>query len=60
MAGKKELSIEKYENKHLYYVKFVQGGQLPKALQTDFTDPTEAQKWIDLYYAGAFENKSSA
>ena len=53
MAGKKELKIMKYDNKALYYLKFIGGGPLPEGLKSDFTDTATAARWRDMYYANA-------
>jgi len=57
MAGKKELKIVKYDNKALYYLKFIGGGPLPEGLKSDYTDTATAGKWRDLYYANALPKK---
>lgn len=58
MATKKELEIYHKEGSHLYSLRFVNGGELPDMLKSDYTSRFEAAKWRDMYYAAKLPKKS--
>jgi len=52
MATKKELEVYHKPKSALYSLRFKGGGQLPAALNSEYTSTKEANRMRDLYYAG--------
>lgn len=57
MATKKELEFYHKPNSALYSLRFVGGGQLPAALDSEYTSTREAGRMRDLYYANRLPKK---
>lgn len=57
MALKKEMEIYHKPNSALYSLRFVKGGQIPDALDSEYTSTTEANKMMKLYYDSKLTKK---